>query len=203
MSKQAKYNPKFGYDIRVKPPSKQKKKEPATHICAWAGCKEKAPYRAPKDKKHLNEYQYFCMDHIREFNANWNFFEGMDDDAVQDFQRKNSTGHRPTWKIGTSAGRPDQKPQSPDWIQDPFRLFSETDGDAGPRKPQRKLPKQVQDAFFTLNLDPSASPERIKARYKELVKKFHPDANRGQKGFEERLKRIIEAYQNLRSAGFC
>ncbi len=86
-------------------------------------------------------------------------------------------------------------------MEDPFHLFEE--GAAAPRQPKRKLPKAVQSAFYVLQLDPKSPADRIKAKYKELVKKFHPDANRGEKGYEERLKRIIEAYQILKSAGFC
>ncbi len=203
MPNQGKYTPKLGFDIRVKPPSKKKKSGPVTHLCAWPGCKEKGPHKAPKGRDKLNEYQYFCVNHIREFNANWNFFEGMTEKEVRAFQESLSTGHRPTWKVGTGPGQAGVNPMDSEWIDDPMKILGDGAGGSEPRRPQRKLPKQVKDAFFTMNLDPNSSPEKIKTRYKELVKKFHPDANLGQKGYEERLKRIIEAYTSLKTAGFC
>ena len=56
-------------------------------------------------------------------------------------------------------------------------------------------------ALELLNLDASATLHEIKARYKELVKRFHPDANGGDRGAEERLKQVIKAYGVLRAAG--
>jgi len=209
MSKDATYRPKFGYDMRVKPPGKKSKAEPVSHRCAWPNCTAKAPHKAPKSRTNTREYQYFCIDHIREFNAQWNFFEGMDQKTAREYRDSMATGHRPTWKLGANPDFPGRnrpphsgrKPADGGTMDDPFQLFEE--GPAAPRQPKRKLPKTVQTAFFVLKLEPSASPEAIKTRYKELVKKFHPDANLGEKGYEERLKRIIEAYQNLKSAGFC
>jgi DnaJ-like protein len=203
MSKREDYKPKFGYDMRIKPPGKGKAKHSSEHICEWEGCEQKADHKAPKSRTNVHEYQWFCLDHVREFNRSWNFFDGWDEDEVREYQKASSTGHRPTWKMGDNSPST-QKGPSFDNAEDPFRLFERTrGGKSAPRRPERKLPKQVENAYFTLGLRPPASPEKIKTRYKELVKKFHPDANQGEKGYEERLKRIIEAYQNLKSAGFC
>ena len=43
----------------------------------------------------------------------------------------------------------------------------------------------------------------LKAQYKSLVKRFHPDANGGDRSFEERLRDIIKAHDTLKSAGLC
>jgi DnaJ-class molecular chaperone len=70
-----------------------------------------------------------------------------------------------------------------------------------PRRPERQITRVQQTAFDTLNLEPSATLNEIKARYKELVKRFHPDANGGDRGAEERLKQVIKAYGVLRASG--
>ena len=64
-------------------------------------------------------------------------------------------------------------------------------------------PNAERKAFDTLGLEIDATAEALKARYKELVKRLHPDANGGDRGSEDRLRQIIQAYQYLRSAGFC
>lgn len=202
MSKKETYKPKFGYDIRVKPPSEEKATRPTERKCEWAGCDNKAEHKAPKSRTNVHEYQWFCLDHVREFNRSWNFFDGWDEDEVREYQKAASTGHRPTWKLGDKSTHPGAR-EGVENAEDPFRLFERTRRQTDAPSPRRKLPKQVEDAFFTLGLRPPSSAKAIKDRYKELVKKFHPDANQGEKGYEERLKRIIDAYQNLKKAGFC
>lgn len=203
MPKQDNYKPKFGYDIRVKPPQDDDARQHrGDRPCEWAGCNQIAQHKAPKSRKNVHEYQWFCLDHAREFNRSWNFFDGWSEDEVRKYQKDASTGHRPTWKVGDNAPNTDRA--SLDDAEDPLGLFERTRGGTqAPRQAVRKLPKQVQNAFVVMGLEPPATPKMIKSRYKDLVKKFHPDANQGEKGFEERLKRIIEAYTNLKSAGFC
>lgn len=202
MSKHEAYKPKFGYDMRVKPPQDERARQRSgDRPCEWEGCAQKAQHKAPKSRNNVHEYQWFCLDHAREFNRSWNFFDGWSDDEVRKFQKDASTGHRPTWKLGDNA--PNTERPAFDDESDPLGLFERTRGQQAPRRAVRKLPKKVENAFVVMGLEPPASAQLIKSRYKDLVKKFHPDANHGEKGFEERLKRIIEAYQNLKSAGFC
>ena len=68
------------------------------------------------------------------------------------------------------------------------------------RKPLKNLERR---SFAALNLEGSETAAEIKARYKELVKRLHPDANGGDRSSEDRLRQIIQAYHYLRSAGFC
>lgn len=203
MSRKETYKPKFGYDIRVKPPKEEEAQRARDRVCEWEGCNRKGEHKAPRSRTDVHDYQWLCLDHVREFNKSWNFFDGMDDTEVRAFQKDSSTGHRPTWRIGDKAAHPGARRKVEDNPEDPFRLFERTRSTAQAPSPRRKLPKQVEDAFFTLGLRPGSSPKTIRTKYKELVKKFHPDANQGEKGYEERLKRIIEAYQNLKSAGFA
>lgn len=205
------YRPKFGYDIRVRPPGKQRREKGP--VCAHADCNRPGEFKAPKNKGNLREYQWLCLDHIREFNKTWNFFDGMDEETAAAERERMMNGDRPTWKLGSNPwthGKTAEQDKAPKGFagegwRDPYDLL-----DDGPstrqsrsRTPVRKVPERLQRSFATMNLSPPSSPDEIKLRYKELVKRFHPDANQGEKGYEERLKEIIEAYQNLKSAGFC
>ena len=56
-------------------------------------------------------------------------------------------------------------------------------------------------ALETLLLPETASKSDIKSRFKELVKRHHPDSNGGDKASEEKLREIIQAYNYLKQAG--
>jgi hypothetical protein len=133
----------------------------------------------------------------------------MKDDDISAYQRSAATGHRPTWSMGVNnraAG--DQAGFRATWADqfvDPFNLFG-----AGyraerraPEPEARPLKNLERKSFAALNLDGHETGPEIKARYKELVKRLHPDANGGDRGSEDRLRQIIQAYHYLRAAGFC
>ena len=86
-------------------------------------------------------------------------------------------------------------------MRDPFGLFNDGKPNATPH--ERKLKQLEGKAFETLGLGANAGGEAIKARYKELVKQHHPDANGGDRSSEDRLAEVIQAYKLLRQAGFC
>ena len=125
------------------------------------------------------------------------------DDDVAAYQKSAATGHRPTWSMGSDGNGV----HGFDWaaaFSDPFGLFG--DGGAGPdrNRPQRRpLLNHERKSFAALDLEGHESGDEIKARYKALVKELHPDANGGDRSFEDRLREIIHAYHYLRSAGFC
>jgi hypothetical protein len=129
----------------------------------------------------------------------------MGDDAVAAYQRSASTGHRPTWNMGVN--KVNAKPQG--WTEafvDPFGFFGGNGArkrEADSTKPQRTLGNFARRSFDALDLDGTESGTEIKARYKELVKRLHPDANGGDRSLEDRLREIIQAYHYLKSAGFC
>ncbi|NIK90037.1 DnaJ-domain-containing protein 1 [Rhizomicrobium palustre] len=126
----------------------------------------------------------------------------MSEEDVARFQEEALTGHRPTWQLGKrAAGVKTADGTSGSYrIEDGFAVF----GDAEPeksRRPERALTGLQRQALDTLGLEPTATLNEIKAKYKELVKRFHPDANGGDRGTEERLKQVIKAYSHLRSSG--
>ena len=197
------YAPRFGVDIRVKPEGHH---EPVKRPCSRPGCPAEGSHRAPKGPDQLNQYYWFCVDHVREYNLSWDYFKGMSDGEVEEFQRAAMTGHRPTWKLGLNAtpGFKDKKLRAIFGLSDGMRMFEEGPGHApNERKPVRRQRSKLQmQALDALNLDVNATWDDVKLRYKDLVKKFHPDANGGDRSAEDRLKAVIKAYGQLRSSGF-
>jgi hypothetical protein len=189
--------------IRVKPGEDRRPRERVL-ACDIPGCPGEATHRAPKGRGREREYWCFCLDHVREYNASYNYFAGMSDDAVARYQKDALTGHRPTWKMGLNGG---QKPTPGERFAgpfgaagDPFGLFRETGKrQEKPAEEARPIRNAERKALDTLGLDVDAGKAEIKARFKELVKRHHPDANGGDRAYEDRLREIIQAYNYLKS----
>jgi len=198
--------------IRVKP-DKDRRLRTELPPCEWPSCNAAATHRAPKGRQHENEHWRFCLGHVRVYNHSYNFFAGMSDDAIAKYQKDAVTGHRPTWKMGMNGGRPTGRSHSarlnPDLADDPFGIFRETGGAAGPsdaehlrRRETRVIRNAERKALEVLGLEADANTSDIKVRFKVLVKRHHPDANGGDRSSEDRLRAIIEAYNYLKSVGF-
>ncbi|WP_373084566.1 J domain-containing protein [Sneathiella sp.] len=170
--------------------------------CNHADCHELGEFRAPKirilERGSPDDYQWFCLAHIREFNKSWNFFDGMTDEEVLRYKDEDITGHRPTWQMGSRTARAHR-----DFTyEDPFNFHEEMGtGEKGPNSQAHapKIDKKERDALAVLNLKPGSSLTDIKRRHKELAKKYHPDVRGGDKKTEEILKNINQAYTHLRS----
>jgi len=176
------------------------------HPCDVEGCSEPGEYRAPKGRGKEGQFHRFCLEHVREYNKKYNYFEGMTDDDVIAYQRDAIIGHRPTKPIGVRGARVRRANAAFSGLyDDPFGLFDGPDGGAAPppEPEQRKVRGPERDAFEIMGLEPDASKEAIKARYKTLVKRHHPDANQGDRSSEARLRSVINAYNVLRRAGHC
>jgi DnaJ domain len=198
--------------IRVKPDEDRRLRN-SMPACEWPGCAHAATHRAPKGRNHEREYWRFCLDHVREYNHSYNFFAGMSEDAVARYQKDAVTGHRPTWKMGMVGGKRTGKSGSGRFFayeaaDDPFGMFGELGGrtrhaDTRQEAERRAVRNAERKALHTLGLETDAERAEIKARFKELVKRHHPDANGGDRGSEDKLREIIEAYNYLKSAGYC
>jgi curved DNA-binding protein CbpA len=199
--------PKYFEKIRVRPDKDAELKSHAP-VCQWDGCREPGTHRAPVGRLKEGEYFRFCFDHVREYNKGFNYFSGLADTEIARFQKEAMTGHRPTWTMGING----DLRSSPDLarhrsgragyynrMRDPFNLFGERGGQ--PR--ERKAKPLEAKALETLGLDSRATGADIKARYKELVKRHHPDANGGDRGSEERFRDVLHAYRVLKQAGLC
>jgi hypothetical protein len=191
--------------IRVKP-EQDRKPRGELPVCQWPGCEFEATHRAPKGRMAEREYWRFCLEHVREYNHSYNYFSGMSDDAVARYQKDAVTGHRPTWKMGFNGGADGLRAAQS--AIDPFEVVREFGPGARSRadKPAaeaRTIRNAERKAFDTLGLEIDAAAPEIKARFKELVKRHHPDANGGDRSLEDRLREIIQAYNYLKSAKFC
>jgi hypothetical protein len=198
--------------IRVKP-DKDRRLRAELPACQWPKCDAPATHRAPKGRLRDSEYWQFCLEHVREYNNSYNFFAGMSEDAVAKYQKEAITGHRPTWKMGSLGGkrtvrRGRGQARGPEWpADDPFSLFGEagarSTGHARTATEGRKIFNAQRQALDALGLEADAKRADIKSRFKVLAKRHHPDANGGDRGSEARLREIIQAYNYLKSAGFC
>ena len=125
---------KFFDCIRIKPNKLSAKQQAAAReeaaMCEWPECKNKGPHRAPKGRENSKEYWHFCLNHVREYNQCYNFFQGMNADAVARYQKDALTGHRPTWKMGANASTKGKAGAEDDLeaASDPFNMFSELNG---------------------------------------------------------------------------
>lgn len=161
------------------------------------GCPGHGEHRAPKDRS-LSDHYWFCIDHVREYNTAWDFFSGMSPGEVENHILKSLYGDRPTWKYGVNGEDPADALRAAAWRAQYFR-------DDEPPKSSRTagIDKQSPEfeALVIFGLEPPVDMAAIKARYKELVKKHHPDLNRHDREAEEVLKRINMAYTILKMAG--
>src|SRR5262245_52943042 len=197
--------------IRVKP-DKDRRLRTQCAACEWPSCQAPGTHRAPKGRLGEREYWQFCLEHVREYNHSYNFFDGMSLDDIAKYQRDAVIGHRPTWKMGMNGGRPATRSYSarlhPDLggANDPFGVFREFgDANARPgaeRAEVRAVRNAERKALDTLGLEGSASAAEVKMRFKALVKRHHPDANGGDRSSEDKLREIIQAYKYLKSIGF-
>jgi len=186
--------------IRVKP-GEDRRRDPGAPCCEWKGCANAATHRAPKGRSNENEHWRFCLDHVRQYNHSYNYFAGMSADDVSKYQKDAVTGHRPTWKMGTG--------NTPGGMEfnatDPLNLFREFNGGAGWRKraeqaaPVRTVRNAERKALNVLGLDVGVEAAEIKARFKLLVKRHHPDVNGGDRSSEDTLRDVIQAYNYLKT----
>jgi curved DNA-binding protein CbpA len=203
-----KLDSKYFDSVRVKP-DHERTVRPEAPVCQWRGCAAAGEHRAPMGRGREGRYYLLCLEHVRQFNASYNYFAGMSDADIEAYQKESITGHRPTWKAGANAwshgtrhgmGRTGAYGQR---FADPQHIFAwQGEGAAGNNGDRRRAPRPLElKALESLNLTATAARDEIKARFKELVKRHHPDANGGDKRSEDRLREIIQAYNYLKQAG--
>jgi len=165
------------------------------NICDWNKCLKEGLYKAPKERDNSKNFRLLCLDHIKEFNKNWNYFSGMNDQQIMDFLRSDMTWHKPTqsfsssdnfFKILWNAALKDE--------MDKIKFNNEFNN-------MNKFKFNHNDikAFGILGMTVGIKWEKIQEKFKKLVKKFHPDMNAGNKKFENKLKVITLAYTQLKN----
>ena len=204
-----KLNSKIFDSIRVSGKRDATPKKGGGPPCQWKGCDKPGPHRAPMGRGRDGEYYNFCLDHVRQYNHSYNYFDGMSDAQVDEFRKDAITGHRPTWKSGANAwahGIRDgsQDAEAAERVAASVRRgprVNRSSRAASAPSYQRNLKPLERKALLTLGLADTASKEEVKTRFKELVKLHHPDANGGDSRSEEKLRETIQAYNYLKQAG--
>jgi DnaJ-domain-containing protein 1 len=174
-------------------------KPPSLRRCEHPDCAEEGAYRAPKSRDRLNDYFWFCLEHVRAYNQRWNYFAGMSEREIEMHRRRDTIWERPSWPLG---GRmPHAVRIDPQRIRDFFELFGEEGREEAKGEAAQPSRGSAEDqALAVFELAGPVTIHQVKARYKELVKLHHPDANGGSKVSEERLKVINQAYTTLKSS---
>lgn len=174
----------------------------SARVCEHAGCAEAGEFRAPRSRTNLGEYRWFCLGHVREYNSKWDFYAGMSEDEIEQQIRADQTWRRPTWKMSGPA-RATLAADPLELLIDPYDILA----DSGTRSAQRRARAQQNDlsiaeqqALSILDLSWPQTKQGVKARYKELAKRYHPDATGGDRDAEERIKQINQAYSTLKQS---
>ena len=164
--------------------------------CDHPDCAQQGVHRAPRARNALRIYYWFCLDHVRSYNLAWNFCANMSSDDIEAQLQRDTVWDRPSWRFGT--GRSQARNQFDETIDDPLGLFRGNFAKRGNPGTTRPASGPRARALKILALQEPVVLHQVKSRYKELAKRYHPDANGGCKKSEDRLKSINEAYTFLR-----
>jgi hypothetical protein len=163
------------------------------NICEWDNCNEPGKFKAPIEKDNSKNFRLLCEDHIKMFNKNWNYFEGMSQDQIEVFLKSDLTWHKPTQTFGSSDNFFNILWNNA--LSDKFKIFNDKKYF---NKDKRSFTEKDRDAFGILGLESNADWSTVQKKFKILVKKFHPDKNLGNKIYEDKLKKITMAYSHLK-----
>ncbi len=165
------------------------------NICDWNNCKELGEYKAPVERDNSKNFRMLCLKHVKEFNKNWNYFSGMNDNQIMNFLKSDMTWHKPTQSFSSSDNF--FKVLWNNTLKDELdskKLKSDFN-----HMRQFKFDNKDIKAFEILGLSVGMKWMKIQKKFKTLVKKFHPDMNLGNKKYEDKLKMITLAYTQLKN----
>mgnify|MGYP001298108445 FL=1 len=163
------------------------------NICDWENCKEIGNYKAPLEKDNSRKFRYLCLEHIKIFNKNWNYFQNMSDQEIEYFIKSDITWHKTTKNFGSTDNFFNILWNNA--LDDKLNIFKTT-GFKDFKK--ANISQTDRDALEVMELNDEVKWEKIHAKFKELVKKYHPDKNQGDRKFEDKLKKITLAYSQLK-----
>ena len=170
----------------------EKKRSIYKRMCYMEKCVKPGIYKAPKSKDDLKEYLWFCEDHIKEYNKKWNYCKNMTQREIEEHIRLDTIGWRPTWNFST---RNTKFKKFEEMFKDYFSFFKKK------KKNKFNLKKgSLKNAFEILNIkyEEKLDIKLLENNYKILVKKYHPDKNKGNKKYEEKLKEINHAFEEIK-----
>lgn len=206
------YKPRLGFDIRIRPPESEDDVAPDWadsdgRKCDLEGCGAPAVMRSAKSPRDLGDKLWLCARHAQEHNRNWNFFAGLNEKEAEAARLAGLYGDRPTWRMGRSGRAKNTfRARNPADFIDAFGLFGDMRKSASPEprmRDGRALTRLQVQAFETLGLQTSARGPDIRRRFAELLRRYHPDSNGGDRSAEAQLDAVVKAHQILKKARIC
>jgi hypothetical protein len=175
--------------------------EGAASRCAVPGCGEAGEFRAPLTPGGFDgpgTYRFLCLDHVRQHNSAYNFFSGMSTEEIEAAQSPIAGWDR---RVRAFSHAPGADP-APAWrdFKDPLDAISARFRPGQQRQPLQRFDAREREAMGVLGLADDADRHALRKRYSELVRRYHPDRNGGDRSHEKMLGRVIEAYQLLKGS---
>ena len=199
----------FGFDLSVSSDKKKRSRtrrgmsgafETSTRACEHPGCNETGQYRAPKSPDDLEEFYWFCKDHVREYNLKWNFFHGQTEEEFAAQVDKDRVWERETKPFGKKGE--EARAWSRLGVDDPHQILGEN-ATRNPGKSitgTRKLPPKERRALDILEAKDHWTKAEIRKSYKALIKVLHPDMNGGDRGHEDQLSEVVWAWDQIKES---
>ena len=198
----------FGFDIRVSSDKKKRSRgrrgmsgafETSQRVCDHPDCEERGLYRAPKSPDDLDDYYWFCKEHVRAYNLKWNFFDGSTEEEMTAQMDKDRVWERETKPFRQSA---EERAWARLGVDDPHQVL----GDNATRNPgksvtgTRRLPPTERRAIEILDAKDHWTKTEVRKAYKALIKVLHPDMNGGDRSHEEQLQEVVWAWDQIRES---
>jgi hypothetical protein len=174
--------------------------EGAADCCAIPGCRNAGEYRAPLTASGFDgpgQWRWLCLDHVREHNSRYNYFAGMSPEEIQAAQSPLAGWDRASRAFAAAGADP-----APAWsdFRDPLDAISARFRADGARYRVSRFSGEAQQALALLGLSDDTDLHAVRKRYSQLVRRFHPDRNGGDRRHEKRLGEVIAAWQRLKVA---
>lgn len=168
----------------------------STRVCEKPGCEKPGKYRAPKAPDVLDEFRWFCKECVREYNAQWSFFDGKTEAETNAQKSKDKVWERETKQF--------VDPEARAWarlgIEDPHQVLGGNATQNPGRSAGRRLPPTEQRAIDILEAEATWSKADIRKAYKKLIKVLHPDMNGGDRSQEEQLQEVVWAWDQIKDS---
>ena len=204
----------FGFDISVSADKRRRAKnrsssgafERSSRTCEAKGCDSMGKYRAPRSPKNMDEFHWFCLKHVKEYNQKWNFFEDHSAEELEKQFRADRVWERKTTPFSDGSDQNEFQPEGRAWarlgLDDPYEILSSSPENVGLRKKkkEKRLPASERKALEVLGAADTMSKSDMRKIYKELVKDLHPDRNSGSRADEERLSEVVWAWDQLKAS---
>ncbi|SFQ94946.1 DnaJ domain-containing protein [Poseidonocella sedimentorum] len=199
-------NDPFGFNMSVKAAKKKTSRgrrgmsgaqETSTRVCEKPGCEAPGKYRAPKAPDVLDDFYWFCQEHVREYNLKWNFFDGTTEAELNAQMSKDRVWERQT----KEWGNPEARAWARLGIEDPHQVLGDNSTqNPGRRTGGKRLPPTERRAIDILEANENMTKTEVRKAYKKLIKVLHPDMNGGDRSQEEQLQEVVWAWDQIKES---